>query len=31
MDLGNQARIKELAEKYDGELLVILGGAEAEG
>lgn len=31
MDLGNQARIKELAEKYGPEnLVVILGGAEAE-
>ena len=31
MDLENQARIKELAEKYGPEnLVVILGGAEAE-
>lgn len=31
MDLGNQARIKELAEKYDKkDIVVILGGAEAE-
>lgn len=31
MDLENQARIKELAEKYGNErLLVVLGGAEAE-
>lgn len=31
MDLENQARIKELAEKYGAEnLIVILGGAEAE-
>jgi len=31
MDLTNQARIKELAEKYGNEdLIVILGGAEAE-
>jgi glycine reductase len=31
MDLGNQSRIKELAEKYGPEnLVVILGGAEAE-
>jgi len=31
MDLENQARIKELAEKYGAaELLVVLGAAEAE-
>lgn len=31
MDLENQARIKELAEKYGNEeLVVVLGGAEAE-
>ena len=31
MDLENQARIKDLAEKYGVEdLLVVLGGAEAE-
>jgi glycine reductase len=31
MDLENQARIKELAEKYGKEdLVVVLGGAEAE-
>jgi len=31
MDLENQARIKELAEKHGAEnLVVILGGAEAE-
>lgn len=31
MDLENQARIKELAEKYGAEnLVVLLGGAEAE-
>lgn len=30
MDLENQARIKELAEKHGGELVVVLGGAEAE-
>ena len=31
MDLGNQQRIKELAEKYgNDELIVVLGGAEAE-
>lgn len=31
MDLENQGRIKELAEKYGAEnLVVILGGAEAE-
>ncbi len=31
MDLENQARIKDLAEKYGTEnLIVILGGAEAE-
>jgi len=31
MDLGNQQRIKELAEQYGSEeLLVVLGGAEAE-
>lgn len=31
MDLENQARIKDLAEKYGNEeLVVILGGAEAE-
>ena len=31
MDLENQARIKELAEKYGkDELVVLLGGAEAE-
>jgi len=31
MDLENQARIKELAEKYGKEeLIVVLGGAEAE-
>lgn len=31
MDLENQARIKELAEKYGkGDLIVVLGGAEAE-
>ena len=30
MDLENQARIKELAEKYGKGLVVILGGAEAE-
>lgn len=31
MDLENQARIKDLSEKYDKDnLVVILGGAEAE-
>ncbi len=31
MDLENQARIKELAEKYGkDDLVVVLGGAEAE-
>ena len=31
MDLENQARVKELAEKYGNEdLIVVLGGAEAE-
>jgi len=31
MDLENQARIKEIAEKYDpANILVIIGGAEAE-
>jgi glycine reductase len=31
MDLENQARIKDLAEKYGkDDLIVILGGAEAE-
>ena len=31
MDLENQARIKELAEKYGNEeLIVVLGGGEAE-
>ena len=31
MDLENQARIKDLAEKYGNEqLMVVLGGAEAE-
>ena len=31
MDLENQARIKELCEKYgNSELIVLLGGAEAE-
>ena len=31
MDLENQARIKELCEKYgNSDLIVILGGAEAE-
>ncbi len=31
MDLENQARIKELCEKYGNEeLVVVLGGAEAE-
>ena len=31
MDLENQARIKELAEKYGkDEIIVVLGGAEAE-
>ncbi len=31
MDLENQARIKELSEKYGVEdLIVVLGGAEAE-
>ncbi len=31
MDLENQARIKELAEKYgNDDLIVVLGGAEAE-
>jgi betaine reductase len=31
MDLENQSRIKELAEKYGkDDLIVILGGAEAE-
>ena len=31
MDLENQARIKELAEKYGkDEIVVVLGGAEAE-
>lgn len=31
MDLENQARIKELAEKHGAEnLVVVLGGAEAE-
>jgi glycine/sarcosine/betaine reductase complex component A len=31
MDLENQARVKELAERYGNEnLIVVLGGAEAE-
>ena len=31
MDLENQARIKEIADKYDpANILVIIGGAEAE-
>ena len=31
MDLENQARIKDLAEKYGNQdLIVVLGGAEAE-
>jgi len=31
MDLENQARIKDLAEKYGADnLVVVLGGAEAE-
>jgi betaine reductase len=31
MDLGNQARIKELADKYNkSDIVVVLGGAEAE-
>jgi betaine reductase len=31
MDLENQARIKDLTEKYGNEnLIVVLGGAEAE-
>jgi glycine reductase len=31
MDLENQARIKELTEKYGNEdLVIVLGGAEAE-
>ena len=31
MDLENQARIKELCEKYGkDELIILLGGAEAE-
>jgi len=31
MDLENQARIKELYDKYDkDELVILLGGAEAE-
>ena len=31
MDLENQARIKDLCEKYgNAELIVVLGGAEAE-
>lgn len=31
MDLGNQSRIKELAEKHKKEdIIVVLGGAEAE-
>lgn len=31
MDLENQARIKELAEKYGkNDFIVVLGGAEAE-
>lgn len=31
MDLENQARIKDLAEKYGkDDLIVVLGGAEAE-
>ena len=31
MDLENQARVKELAEKYGkDDLVVLLGGAEAE-
>ena len=31
MDLENQARIKELCEKYgNADLIVLLGGAEAE-
>lgn len=31
MDLENQARIKDLAEKYGNEdFIVVLGGAEAE-
>jgi betaine reductase len=31
MDIGNQARIKELAAKYGkDQLLVVIGGAEAE-
>lgn len=31
MDLGNQARVKELAERYPRkDIVVVLGGAEAE-
>ncbi len=31
MDMANQARIKEIAEKYGSEnVVVVLGGAEAE-
>ena len=31
MDLGNQARIKDLAEQYGtDDLIIVLGGAEAE-
>lgn len=30
MDQGNQARIKELAEQHGKDIIVILGGAEAE-
>ncbi len=31
MDLENQARVKELAEKYGAEnVVVVIGGAEAE-
>jgi len=31
MDLENQARVKELAEKYGAEnIVVVIGGAEAE-
>jgi len=30
MDLGNQARIKELVDTYGKDLVVILGGAGAE-
>ncbi len=31
MDIGNQTRVKELAEKFNpADLVVILGGAEAE-